>query len=137
MTKILSAISLILRLYHPFKNYIFWNVPMRILQKWVNGLPTLIALISIDNIDGIKKYSWACPTYTYIASFITGLFWMFNFWLSDSHNCNTVQLLDSLEYSNVPNRRVGLNKHASGKILEKIKRADQNKAVQGGIFSQN
>ena len=43
-----------------------------------------------------------------------------------------------LKYSSVPNRRIGPNKRAGGKILKKnIKRADPNKAVQGGFFSQN
>ena len=38
----------------------------------------------------------------------------------------------------VPNRRVGQNKHAGGKILKKNNvHADQNKAVQGGFFSRN
>ena len=36
-------------------------------------------------------------------------------------------------YSTVPNRRVGQNKRAGGKILKKNKRADPNKAVQGGF----
>ena len=36
----------------------------------------------------------------------------------------------SLKYSSVPNRHVGQNKRAGGKILKKkIKRADPNKAV--------
>ena len=34
----------------------------------------------------------------------------------------------------MPNRRVGQNKCAGGKILKKIKRADPSKAVQGGFF---
>ena len=56
----------------------------------------------------------------------------------------------------MPNRRIGPNKRAGGKILKKTlnvqtqirpcrgefflkidKRAGQNKAMQGGIFSQN
>ena len=36
----------------------------------------------------------------------------------------------------MPNRRVGRNKRAGGKILKKIKRADPNKAVQGVFFSK-
>ena len=31
-------------------------------------------------------------------------------------------------------RPVGRNKHAVGKVLKNIKRADPNKAVQGGFF---
>jgi hypothetical protein len=38
------------------------------------------------------------------------------------------------KYSSVPNRRVGHNKHAGGKIPKKNKHADPNKAVQGGFF---
>ena len=34
----------------------------------------------------------------------------------------------------MPNRRVGRNKRAGGKILKNNKRADLNKAVQRGIF---
>ena len=34
----------------------------------------------------------------------------------------------------MPNRRVGRNKRAGGKILKKNKRADPNKAVQGQFF---
>jgi hypothetical protein len=34
-------------------------------------------------------------------------------------------------------RPVGRNKHAVGKVLKNIKRADPNKAVQVGILSQN
>ena len=37
-------------------------------------------------------------------------------------------------YSSVPNRRLGRNKRAGRKILKNIKRADPNKAVQGGFF---
>ena len=40
-------------------------------------------------------------------------------------------------YSSVPNRHIGPNKRAGGKILKNIKRANPNKAVQGGFFSQN
>ena len=41
-------------------------------------------------------------------------------------------------YSSVPNRRVGQNKRAGGKIRKNIKHVDQNKAVLVGFFfSQN
>ena len=65
-----------------------------------------------------------------------------------------IECTKAKEYSSVPNRRVGRNKRAGGKILKKTlnvqdiidvqggkfsekinKCADQNKAVQGGIFS--
>ena len=44
-----------------------------------------------------------------------------------------IRLLEKRKgYSSVPNRRVGQNKRAGGKILKKnIKHADPNKAVQG------
>ena len=34
----------------------------------------------------------------------------------------------------MPDRRVGQNKRTGGKILKRNKRADPNKAVQGGFF---
>ena len=41
------------------------------------------------------------------------------------------------EYSSVPNRRIGPNKRAGGKILKKTLNVQDRIDVQGGIFSQN
>ena len=62
--------------------------------------------------------------------------------LFNQENAEKRQIVKETEilqrYSSVPNRRIGPNKRAGGKILKKnIKSADRNKAVQGGFFSQN
>ena len=83
----------------------------------------------------IVKYLLAVQYYTAQLQLIFASFILTNFF----HPVTAQQDLENLDanssdlnpamsyfYSSVPNRRVGQNK-----------RADQNKAVQGGIFSQN